>query len=174
LDETVRGEEASSMGETKPISPADREDLVAYLDNEADPLATERVQNLLEQNPAARTEKELLEESWKLLDVLERPHAGPNFKERTASMAATELYANIEKSKRWGFHVWLGAVALGFAVGWVGVAFVPDRNRETLRMLPVLERYDSLRAGQSIDFVREVQKAKLLPEATKRSSGGSP
>ena len=67
------------MGETKPLSPSDREDLVAYLDNEADPQATERVQNLLEQNPAARREKEIFEESWRLLDVLERPGAGPNF-----------------------------------------------------------------------------------------------
>jgi len=40
------------MGDTKPLSPADREDLVAYLDNEADPQATERVQNLLENNPS--------------------------------------------------------------------------------------------------------------------------
>jgi Excinuclease ATPase subunit len=58
------------MGDTKPLTPADREDLVAYLDNEADPVATERVQDLLEKNPAAREEKELFEESWRLLDVL--------------------------------------------------------------------------------------------------------
>lgn len=162
------------MGETKPLSPADREDLIAYLDNEADPQATERVQNLLENNPAARTEKDLFEESWRLLDVLERPHAGPNFKERTASMAATAAYTDELSAKRWGFQVWLGAVALGFAVGWVGVAFVPDRHRETLRMLPVLEHFDGLRAGKSVEFLREVHKEKLLPASSSKSSGGAP
>jgi len=160
------------MGETKPLSPSDREDLVAYLDNEADPQATERVQNLLEQNPAARQEKDLLEESWRLLDILERPGAGPDFKERTTSLAATAAYADDQKSKRWGFHVWLGAVVLGFAGGWIGVSLVPDRHRETLKLLPVLERYDSLRAGRSIDFLRNVQKEKLLPSGDEKTSGG--
>jgi hypothetical protein len=160
------------MGESKPLSPSDREDLVAYLDNEADPQATERVQNLLEQNPAARHEKEVFEESWRLLDILERPGAGPDFKERTTSLAATAAFTDDQKSKRWGFHVWLGAVALGFAGGWIGVALVPDRNRETLKLLPVLERYDSLRAGRSIELVREVQKEQLVPPGDEKTSGG--
>jgi anti-sigma factor RsiW len=160
------------MGETKPLSPSDREDLIAYLDNEADPQATERVQNLLEQNPAARQEKELLEESWRLLDILERPGAGPNFKERTTSLAATAAYSDEPQPRGWGFQVWLGVVALGFAGGWLGVALAPDRHRETLKLLPVLERYDSLRAGKSIEFLREVQKERLLPPISEKSSGG--
>jgi len=160
------------MGDTKPLTPADREDLVAYLDNEADPVATERVQDLLEKNPAAREEKDLFEESWRLLDVLERPGASPNFRERTASLAATAAYTDDQAAKRWGFRVWLGAVALGFAGGWLGMALVPDRHRETLKLLPVLERYDGLRAGRSIEFLREVQKEHLLPPSVK--SGGAP
>ena len=146
------------MGETNSLSPSDRDDLVAYLDNEADPQATERVQNLLERNASARQEKELLEESWKLLDILERPGAGPNFKERTTSLAATAAYSEENNAKGWGFQVWLAVVTLGFTGGWLGVTLAPDRHRETLKVLPVLERYDSLRAGRSIDFLREVQK----------------
>jgi len=87
-------------------------------------------------------------------------------------MAATAAYTEERTARRWGFQVWLGAVALGFAVGWVGVAFVPDRHRETLRMLPVLERYDSLRAGKSVDFIREVHKDKRLPSSSSEIIGG--
>jgi anti-sigma factor RsiW len=162
------------MGETKPLSPTDREDLVAYLDNEADPQATERVQSLLERNAAARREKELLEESWRLLDVLDRPAASPSFRERTTSLAATSAYAEDRSSKRWGFQVWLGAVALGFLGGWVGMTLVPDRNREALQLLPVLERYDGLRAAGSLEFLREVQKEKLLPGSPTNAAGAAP
>src|SRR4051812_47771326 len=115
------GDAEEPMGETKPLSPTDRDDLVAYLDNEADPTATERVQELLDKNPTARREKELLEESWRLLDVLERRGASADFKERTTSLAATAAYTEERRGKRRGFGVWLGAVALGFAGGWVGV-----------------------------------------------------
>jgi hypothetical protein len=159
------------MDETKPLTPTDREDLIAYLDNEADLQATARVQSLLEKNAAARQEKDLLEESWRMLDVLGRPAASPNFRERTTSLASTNAYTDDLKTKRWGFHIWLGAVAAGLLGGWFGMWLMPDRHRETLKLLPVLERFDGLRAAGTIDFLREVHQDKLLPVTTK--SGGS-
>lgn len=159
------------VDETKPLTPTDREDLVAYLDNEADPTATERVQNLLDKNPAARREKDLLDESWRMLDMLGRPTASPNFKERTASLAATAAFDDRSQSQRWGFGIWLGAVAAGFLGGWFGMWLLPDRNRETLELLPVLERFDGLRAGGSVQFLKDVKEQKLLPETAR--SGGS-
>ena len=159
------------MDETKPLTPAEREDLVAYLDNEADPAATERVQNLLDKNAAARREKDLLDESWRMLDALGRPAASPNFKERTTSMAAMAIYDERAKAKRWGFTIWLGAVVAGFLGGWLGMSLMPDRNRETLQLLPVLEHFDGLRAGGSVQFLKDVKAANVLPDVAR--PGGS-
>ena len=85
--------------------------------------------------------------------------------------AATNAFTDDVKVKRWGFHIWLGAVAAGILGGWFGIWLMPDRNRETLRLLPVLERFDGLAGGGIDRFSAKIQKDKLLPDATKL--GGS-
>ena len=162
------------MSETTPLTPGDREDLVSYLDEEADAAAEARVQTLLEKNPRARTEKQLFEQSWQLLDALARPSASDGFKERTASMAflaAPETVAasvpeaaDSRSPSKFGFAAisWAGAAILGAAAGFLAVSLVPDPNRQLLRDLPILQRLDQFRAAGNVTLLRDLKENKTL------------
>ena len=46
-------------------------------------------------------------------------------------------------------------------------------SRLAEKLLPVLERFDGLRAAKSIDFLREVQKGEFAPSSATKTSGGA-
>ena len=81
------------MADTKPEpDDVDREtavteELVAYLDGELDPGASEAFAAKLRQDPKLRAEAESLQRAWDVLDVLPRPLPTPSFATRTLSQA---------------------------------------------------------------------------------------
>ena len=61
------------------------DDLVAYLDGELEPNASEAIEAKLSADPAVRSEADALKKTWDLLDYLPRPEPSGNFTERTIS-----------------------------------------------------------------------------------------
>jgi anti-sigma factor RsiW len=163
------------MSDTRSLTPSEREELVAYLDNETDPATSERLQSLLERNPHARREKELLQESWQLLDVLDRPAAPRDFKDRTASMARLPAQDPSPPSSTGSFGrvAWIASAAVGFVIGAAAVWSLPDANKQLLRDLPILERYEQYRLCQEIEFVKQLQKSEVFHKIQAQHDGGS-
>ena len=61
--------------ESQRLSPAERDNLVAYLDGELPDGESRRIATKLTSSPTARREVEALERTWQLLDHLPRPQA---------------------------------------------------------------------------------------------------
>src|SRR5437660_1571578 len=65
------------------LTPADRTQLVAYLDGELTEAEAQFVAAKVVSSPAVRREVETLERTWELLDLLPRPQAPADFSTRT-------------------------------------------------------------------------------------------
>jgi anti-sigma factor RsiW len=63
------------------------EELVAYLDGELDPKASEALATRLSLDPKLRAEADALQRAWEILDVLPRPLPSATFATRTLSQA---------------------------------------------------------------------------------------
>jgi anti-sigma factor RsiW len=150
------------MSNNDTLSDQDREDLIAYLADEVDPKTASRIQTLLETNPMARKERELLEASWQILDVLDRPKASQDFQTRTASMVVNAVSKGSSPStKRSLVGWWIGGMTMGFAVGWLVTFMLPDRHRQLLRDVALLERFEELRTTRTMGFLNLVDEAHL-------------
>ena len=69
--------------EQQRLSPAERANLVAYLDRELNEAESRAIATKLSLSPTARREVEALEKTWELLEQLPRPKASEDFTERT-------------------------------------------------------------------------------------------
>ena len=69
--------------EQQRLTPAERANLVAYLDGELNEAESRAIATKLSLSPTARREVEALEKTWELLEQLPRPKAPENFTERT-------------------------------------------------------------------------------------------
>jgi hypothetical protein len=157
------------------LSDLERQELVAYLADEADGPMTERVEALLTSDAAARLEKERLEQSWRMLELLDRPKASADFLSRTASLAMTvarEPTAPIKAPATRPFkHWWAPIAATGFAAGWLATFLTPNPHGQLLQDFPVFERFDELACTRSLTFLAEVQRSRALETPAK---GGTP
>jgi hypothetical protein len=146
-----------------------REELAAYLDGELDAAASQKVEERLKHDPAYRAELARLEQAWDMLEHLERATVGESFTKTTMEMAVVAASAEARRSPLAGLRQWTAAAAglllattlLGYACGkWVW----PDANRQLLRDLPVLENIDLYDQGDSIEFLRKLERAGLFDE----------
>lgn len=71
------------MPEDQELSEEERENLLAYLDGEADEETARGIEARLSLEPRVRAEAEALQRTWELLDYLPRPDASPSFTHRT-------------------------------------------------------------------------------------------
>ena len=73
------------MADEKPLSDEERDELVAYLDGEADAATQRALEAKLSRDPRARAEAEALRRTWALLDFLPKPEPSTDFTARTLS-----------------------------------------------------------------------------------------
>jgi anti-sigma factor RsiW len=160
----------ASPPEPTPASPSTDEELVAYLDGELDAQGCRRLEQLLASDPQVRQRLQDLEQTWQLLDHLERCDVDEGFTRSTLEMvavAAEEEVRQIEsRSRRLGR--WLlgtGGLAAAAAAGFLAVVLLrPDPNRRLLEDLPVLENFDEYRQVDDIDFLRELDRQGLFAQ----------
>src|SRR5437588_6202339 len=119
------------MADEPPLSDEERDQLVAYLDGEADEATQRELEARLSRDPQARAEAEALRRTWALLDFLPKPEPSTDFTARTMSRvgvvrpvpSAWSLATPQERPRR-RWVGWAGAAAavaaslvVGFAVG---------------------------------------------------------
>jgi anti-sigma factor RsiW len=146
-----------------------REELTAYLDGELDAAASRQVEERLKRDPAYRSELARLEKAWDLLEHLERSTVSDAFTKTTmegavVAVAEKSRPARLAAARPWAVAATglvLATSLLGYACGtWVW----PDPNRQLLRDLPVLENIDLYDQGDSIEFLRKLERAGLFDE----------
>ena len=150
----------------------DIEELVAYIDRELDDSRRIAVESRLNQDADYRAEYESLRQSWELLDHLPMANATEDFTRTTIAMAtvslaeertAAERRARGRTRKRRLFVAtgW-GAAALTTFLA-VALPYWRNENRR-LEDVPVIESMDLYMYGESVDFLRELQKENLFAE----------
>lgn len=149
-----------------------QEELTAYLDGELTSEHRRRVEDRLAREPEYRAELRRMQRAWDMLEKLPRATVDESFARTTIEMVAvaaaeearTQALA-IPRQRR--LRVLIGTAAmtvaalLGFAAG---VKVWPNKNRQLLRDLPVIENFDRYRHAESIEFLRMLDKSKLFDE----------
>jgi anti-sigma factor RsiW len=138
--------------------------LSAYLDGELDEVASLEVERLLETDPEARRLLRELEETWGMLDVLERSGADAAFTRTTLEMVAVAAEQEVARQRRerpWrlGAQIALGLAAVAAAAlgGFFSTAWSYRSNqRQLLRDLPLLqnlERYEQIGQREFLELL---------------------
>jgi hypothetical protein len=159
------------------LTPAERSELVAYLDGELDEATALQLAEKLTHSVSGRREIDLLRRTWEMLDHLPRPEATPELKERTLSMttmsaaAGGQIGASLaeaaRKAGRWAVVV--ACLAASFAVAYIAARWVyPDRTRALARDLTIAERLDAYEAVGSIEFLRALDDSTHLDDPASR------
>ncbi|MGE3819145.1 MAG: anti-sigma factor [Isosphaeraceae bacterium] len=147
------------------LTPDERANLVAYLDEELNPAEARAIATKLTHSPTARREIEVLRKTWEMLDHLPRPVTSPEFTERTL----TEIRKLDEHGDALGLAVasglrrvlapalWVGASAVAFLLGYAVMAWAwPDPTSRLTRDLSIAEHLDEYRDVGSFEFLNEL------------------
>jgi len=151
------------------LRPIDEEDLVAYLDGELEPSRAAEIESRLARDAQLQQHVQRLSRAWDLLDELPRASSDRDMTAATIAMVAEAATLELRTRRRWGEgpRRWLlafGAPLLVMLVtGAATFALLPDRNRQLLEDLPVLEHLDEYRQAESVEFLRALSAAGLFP-----------
>jgi len=150
--------------------------LVAYLDGELDAQAARQVEARLAAEPAVRERLRRLEQPWDLLDQIDTHPVDADFTHTTLELVASAAVADarqLEQAKprlatrrRW----WMAAGLIGAAAaGFLLVALIQTHpDRQLAEDLPVLEHYETYRAVDDVEFLRELREAGLFTEGREK------
>jgi len=164
------------MSKPGPLSEAEREDLVAYLDGELGGEAKREMETRLNLDPRWRAEAEALKHTWELLDFLPQPEVSPDFTSRTLSrieaLRRPQKQTDPEPARLLRFRPrWVG-LAAGWAAallvaglgGWFLAGGSSSRAGEVeltrdLRIIENKRWYDGV---EDIELLRELNKSDLF------------
>jgi anti-sigma factor RsiW len=149
-----------------------QEELTAYLDGELSSEDRSRVEERLARDPAYRAELQRMQRAWDMLEKLPRATVDDSFARTTIEMvaiaAADEVRTQaleIPRRRRRNSLLGAGAIAAALAFGFIlGVKIWPNRNRQLLEDLPVVENFERYRNVESLDFLRQLEASKLFDE----------
>ncbi len=158
-----------------PSSPADDEQLVAYLDGELDETQSAEVERRLLSDIAYRGRMQELQATWDLLDRLPDAHTGDSFTKTTIELVARQAAKDLtlRRHGRWAKPVRAGLFVLaGFACATLGFSIIRysqgEPTRALIRDLRVIENmdvYSDLKIDRNIDYVdflKQLDQAKLF------------
>lgn len=144
------------------LSPADRANLVAYLDGELNDAESRAIATKLTNSATARRELEMLEKTWALLDQLPRPKASEQLTERTltgmrqiagqggrietAFRTTARRVAQIAAALLLSLLACLGGFSLTY---WVW----PNPTARLVRDLPLIEHFEEYRDVETFEFL---------------------
>ncbi|HKB01196.1 MAG TPA: hypothetical protein VKD90_03205 [Gemmataceae bacterium] len=172
------------MADTKPPPDDDptpdprTEELVAYLDGELDPKATEAMATKLSLDPNLRAEADALQRAWDILDVLPRPQPSAAFTTRTVSQAipaglsGTQLLPPSSQTipaplpSRAGAGFWLGSIALVLLAGVGGYfghrALAPKPAEPPLEDVTLMKNLRLYRHVDDVDYLNKLDSPELF------------
>jgi anti-sigma factor RsiW len=151
--------------EQQRLSPAERGNLVAYLDGELNEAESRAMATKLTQSPTARREVESLEKTWELLDFLPRPKAPENFTERTLSEVRqleakggqfeTAFVRTAQRLIR--ASLWVAASLLTFGLGFALTQWAwPNPTTRLVRDLSIAEHLNEYLDVGDFEFLKEL------------------
>lgn len=147
------------------LTPDERANLVAYLDEELNAAEARAITTKLTQSPTARREVEALRKTWELLDHLPRPSVNIDFTERTLTQIREiedrqgELGRSMASGARRSLNagLWVAASALAFLMGYAAILRVwPDPTSKLAKDLPLAEHFEQYRDVGSFEFLNEL------------------
>src|SRR5205823_1768454 len=100
----------------QPITDADREELVAYLDGELDAAAEQRIETRLSLEPNVRAEVDALKKTWDMLDHLPRAAPTAEFSTRTIDAVSALRPARMGRLPGWVRYAGFAAAVLAAGV----------------------------------------------------------
>ena len=158
------------------LLPAERANLVAYLDRELKESESQAITAKLSQSPSARRELEAFQKTWDLLDHLPRPEVTSEFTARTLAQLDHLTLPDdrlIRLARQAGHRlaqalVLAVSVSVSLAVGYAICRLAwPDPSSRLIQELSLAEHLDDFRAVHSMTFLRELdQDASFAPEAS--------
>jgi len=163
------------------------EELVAYLDGELDPKASEAFATRLSLDPKLRAEADAFQRAWDILDVLPRPQPSANFATRTLSQAIPVPAASGTQvvpypgqafpsaslpAQRPGPGFWLTSAVIIFAAavgGYLGhralaptpKSALPDPPLEDVTLMKNLRLYRNV---DDMDYLKKLDMPELFGE----------
>jgi anti-sigma factor RsiW len=152
------------------LTSRDRADLVAYLDGELPETQARRVAERLADDPNALRELSALEQTWGLLDELERPSPSSDLTTRTLVVAQGAQGQIPDLGRSTALRHGLGiAGVLCLALGFGFLAYLMARglrpespSARLVRDLSMAERLDDYRAVRTFGFLQRLDETGLF------------
>jgi hypothetical protein len=160
--------------------PTGDEELVAYLDGEADPATAERVEAEIAHDPASRAKAAALKKTFDLLDYLPKPEPSPAFTTKTltkldavgGSRPSTAALPTLIPV-RLGPWVAAGliAVALGFVAHRVARPYLTAPAEPDLADLPIIDWLPLYAGADDLAFVKQLDSQDLFGDYVESAEG---
>lgn len=165
------------MPDPQPLSDDERDELIAYLDGEADADTARNVEAKMNRDPRVRNEAEALRKTYDLLDYLPKPEPSPSFTHKTLTRASLAIPGLVAPTRppwqRWALGIaWVAAVLI---VGVAAYAAAPlvyqapatgdsaaEREQQLVRDLRVIDNLRPLNAAGDINFLHELDRPELF------------
>lgn len=147
------------------LTPAERANLVAYLDGELNEFESQVISTKLTKSATARREVEMLERTWEILDLLPRPKASEDFTARTLSeaehlaLAGDRFDSAVKRVAQRTAHiaVWVFASVLAAGLGFAVMQWIwPNPTARLARDLPIAEHLDEYREVGTFEFLEQL------------------
>jgi anti-sigma factor RsiW len=144
------------------LTPAERANLVAYLDGELNDAESQAIATKLTKSATARREIEALERTWELLEFLPRPKASEEFTARTLSevnqlsVAGDQLESAVRRTlvKTGQVVAWVLVSFLAIVIGFAVMRWAwPNPTARLARDLSIAEHLDEYRDVGSMEFL---------------------
>jgi len=149
----------------KRLTPAERADLVAYLDGELDEEQARAIATKLTHSVTARREIEALEKTWELLEFLPRAQAPGDFTARTLTevhqlhLQGARLDSAVQQaaSRLMRVGAWMLGASLAFGLGYAATRWAwPDPTARLSRDLSIAEHLDEYRDVGAMPFLDNI------------------
>jgi ferric-dicitrate binding protein FerR (iron transport regulator) len=153
------------------------EEIVAYLDGEADDSSADAIEQQMARDPAVRREIDSLQRAWDMLELLDMPKPGGDFSRQTVQLATQSVKADIIPTahrRSWLVPLlWSSGTVAAFAAGWFFTMGRPSIDEQINREQPLLEKLDAYRATGDVDFLKKLRKENLLDHMDQIMEPGS-
>jgi hypothetical protein len=167
------------MAKIRRLKPEQRDNLVAYLDNELSPEESSEIDQALIDSPVARHEVEMLTRTWEMLELLPNQTASDEFtattmqtvrlsEESQPTFTIEDYYPQIRAGVM--AVAWLVCVTLASWAGFmIANVWTPNPADQLIDDLPVIQNYDQYRSlevddAEKIEFLKELDRRRLLDE----------
>jgi anti-sigma factor RsiW len=149
----------------EPLDDRDREDLIAYLDGEADAKTARSIEAKLATDAEARKEAEALKRAWDMLDYLPRPEPSANFTNRTMERVSTQMaviQGRRQQIRPWLLGLgWAAAILIAAIGGFAGTSIFIKQNdnrldQQLVHELPSIQNARTFEHVDDIDFLHKL------------------